>query len=88
MKSAQLVGTYIRKYTIFGNICTILENGRSFDCRVQMTEKCAKFRKNVQTYEKSAEFREMFKVMRKVQNSEKYARFRETFKVQRNVQDT
>ena len=39
LKSAQLVGTYIEKCTMFGNICTILENGCSFDCKGQLISK-------------------------------------------------
>ena len=80
MKSAQLVGTYIGKWTTFGNICTILENGCSFDCREQMSEKFSemcKIQKIVQNHEECAEFREICKIQRNVQNSEKCARYRE-----------
>ena len=87
LKSAQLVSTYLGKCTTCGNICAILENGCSFDCREQMSEKCAKCAKfreickihrNVQNYEKCAEFREICKL----QDSEKCAEFK------RNVQNS
>ena len=86
-----MVLTYIRKCTTFGNICTILENGCSFDCREQMSEKFSemcKIQKIVQNYEECAQFRERCKIMRNVQNYEKCAEFKEICKIQRNVQNS